>query len=289
MSIFQKFHFIFFRMPKLTQKEFSAIDTRVFNYGKIQILLSVLDETNIDEIYQQISEFDDSHLNFIAYSIIEICKIRINKDQIYGKLFHMLLTKSDTNKNKMIDFIFKESSPILRIVFDLGGIQKSEIEKRNSNKFPSFSEIFENIKIKSGLKEIDTTKDLIYNKYEKGTIERAIFDNENETTINQILQNTQKKLTDKISKSLFDFYDENDLPTIAQFAFHCNAQNAINVVLQNSVDYNDLLDYAIKSGENIGLNRLIEKGCSLDGKFKEAANFSINMQSKFVKKMMKER
>ena len=30
----------------------------------------------------------------------------------------------------MIDFIFKESSPILRIVFDLGGIQKSEIEKR---------------------------------------------------------------------------------------------------------------------------------------------------------------
>lgn len=104
------------------------------------------------------------------------------------------------------------------------------------------------------MKDIDATKDLIYNKYEKGTIERAIFDNENETTINQILQNTQKKLTDKISKSLFDFYDENDLPTIAQFAFHCNAQNAINVVLQNSVDYNDLLDYAIKSGENIGLN-----------------------------------
>lgn len=265
-------------MSKLTQEEFAEIDNRVFNFGLIQKTLSTLNKDNIDEIYENLIQYDNTHLKFIAYTILEICEIRVNMDEEYGKLFHKLIIK-EGNYNEMIDLILAKSSPILRIVVDLGGIPISEIETRQLKHYQCFSGIFADIplpKVKYNDEEIEITKDLIYHKYKEGTIERAIYDNHTKEDISQLLKNSGKKWSDKIIKSPFDNYKEDEIPIIAQFAFHCNSKNAIKLFLPKVFPYPnqcDSMKYAIMSGGKEGIEALNILGCSLDDKFYESSKY----------------
>ena len=189
------------------------------------------------------------------------------------------MLKHEDNYSEMIGLLFQKSSPMLRIVFDLGGFDKNEIEKRNAKNFPCFSGIFPDVPIqKVAIDGVETeiTKDLIYHKYKEGSIERAIFDDSEEHTIYDLLKKSNKNFSDTITKSPFDNYEEDKLPTYAQFAFHCNSKNAIKLFLPKVFPYPEhgkVLEYAIMSGGEFGIQSLTDLGISWEDKFYLAAKY----------------
>ena len=273
----------------LSQEEFAEIDNRVDDYSYIQMDIAVIKEENYEENLEELQSYDEEHTQFIAYSIIDMFRRRLNKDEILAKLYFDLMSQPK-NKDVMMDELFKYGGPILRRVYDLGAFQNDEIERRNAKSYAVFGDIFpdQNTQVEYNGAKCTVTKDWIYHRYPEGTPERAIFDNEPEKAL-ELLNAHSKTVDDLIVKSPFDFYDEpgkeidrskyyeeSTLPSYFGLAIHCGALKCFNEFknITRVTDFSTLVDFAIKNGTKQYYTLL--KDCfkaKVNGKYTVAARY----------------
>lgn len=265
-------------MP-LSQEEWKILDKDVSRLGNIQVFIANINKNglvnNPNQLYKFIKTYTKESDDFIAYFILQVPKLRYRKNELLGTLLYKIITKCP-QKTQYVDELFKESNPLLRIVYDMGGITKEEIYKRKANEFQCFADLFDNTNNKFKYDNVDKviTKDMIYNIYLEGTVERAIYDKDPNKMI-EIMQAENKTKDTKINVSPFFKYDE--APTLLELACHCNSKLCVEKLLEDIEDgkhLDSLMNYCIMSGKSTISDQLTAKyDLSISGRYYIAASY----------------
>jgi hypothetical protein len=262
-------------MPEgLSKEEFAILDKRVADYSSVQQDIVTVKIDTIEEKLEKFKEYDSDYAEFTAYFIIEMTKMRINKDEVYAKLFFELMKKDDKWREIMLNVLFESSTPILRRVYDLGGFKKSDIVSHKAIKFSCFGDLFDNEKktVKYGGNDVAVTKELIYEKYPNGTIERAIL-NDDADKFKELLKD--KTVDSPIVVSPFDVTcDPKKETSLIQFALKAGSTKCVRAMLHDTkCPVDELVDYAIMSGIGDLYKVLKPLGGNIKNKFHVAAKY----------------